>query len=159
MWRPEAPHSSCKIPNLPRSSISATELPQCYGAKLRNNMNPRSTLLFALVLSAVFIFAPQRWAAQAQIAGAQNPAPQISALQVKEATGSPSLTIYNANFAVVRQNLLLDLQPRINHITFTDATAHIEPDSVILRDLDGKRTLQVLEQNYRNDPVSQALLL
>ena len=79
-----------------------------------------------------------------------------NAAQTKDA---PSLTIYNANFAVVRQNLFLDLQPGVNHITFAEATAHIEPDSVILRDLDGKRTLQVLEQNYRNDPVSQGLLL
>ena len=76
-----------------------------------------------------------------------------------EAKNAPSLTIYNANFAVVRQNLFLELQPGVNHVTFADATAHIEPDSVILRDLDGKRTLQVLEQNYRNDPVSQGLML
>lgn len=36
--------------------------------------------------------------------------------------------------------------------------AHLEPDSVILRD-PGGRALQVLEQNYRNDPISQELLL
>ena len=34
-----------------------------------------------------------------------------------------------------------------------------EPDSVILRDPTGARALQILEQNYRNDPVSQELLL
>ena len=34
----------------------------------------------------------------------------------------------------------------------------MEPDSVILRDPAG-RTLQIFEQNYRNDPVSQELLL
>jgi len=69
------------------------------------------------------------------------------------------LTIYNADFAVVRQNLPLDLQAGVNHITFADATAHIEPDSIILRDPSGSRTLQILEQNYRNDTVSQAFLL
>jgi hypothetical protein len=36
--------------------------------------------------------------------------------------------------------------------------AHLEPDSVILRDPAG-RALQILEQNYRNDPISQELLL
>ena len=36
--------------------------------------------------------------------------------------------------------------------------SHLEPDSVILRDPAG-RALQVLEQNYRNDPISQELLL
>ena len=70
-----------------------------------------------------------------------------------------ALTIYNSDFAVVRQGLPLDLRPGVNHITFADATAHIEPDSIILRDLGGMRQLQILEQNYRNDPVSQAMLL
>ena len=41
----------------------------------------------------------------------------------------------------------------------TDITMHLEPDSVILRDPSNKRPLQVLEQNYRADPVSEALLL
>jgi hypothetical protein len=36
---------------------------------------------------------------------------------------------------------------------------HLEPDSVILRDPTGKQQIQVLEQNYRADPVSQELLL
>src|SRR3989454_5553103 len=36
---------------------------------------------------------------------------------------------------------------------------HLEPDSVILRDPSGKQFVQVLEQNYRADPVSEALLL
>jgi hypothetical protein len=65
----------------------------------------------------------------------------------------------NDNFAVVRQTIPLDLKAGINQITFNDATAHIEPDSVILRDLTGRRVLRVLEQNYRNDPLSQELLL
>src|SRR5438105_13837196 len=60
-----------------------------------------------------------------------------------------ALTIYNANFAVVRQRLALDLTAGINHITYAEATAHIEPDSVILRDPSGRRVLQILEQNYR----------
>lgn len=71
----------------------------------------------------------------------------------------PAITIYNANFAVVRQMVPLDLKAGINHLTFTEATAHIEPDSVMLRDPLGRRSLQILEQNYRNDPLSQELLL
>jgi len=72
---------------------------------------------------------------------------------------SPSLTIYNQQFAVVRQKLPLDLRSGVNHLQVTDITAHLEPDSVILRSLDVGRHLQILEQNYRNDPVSQQLLL
>jgi hypothetical protein len=72
---------------------------------------------------------------------------------------APALTIYNQQFAVVRQKLPLDLRSGINHVQVTDITAHLEPDSVILRSLDTGRHLQILEQNYRNDPVSQQLLL
>ena len=75
------------------------------------------------------------------------------------AMADPSLTIYNQNFAVVRDTVPLDLKEGINDVNFTDTTAHLEPDSVILRDPTGKVDLQILEQNYRNDPVSQELLL
>lgn len=71
----------------------------------------------------------------------------------------PALTIYNQNFAVVRDTVPLDLKPGVNEVSFSDTTAHLEPDSVILRDPSGKVNLQILEQNYRNDPVSQELLL
>jgi len=71
----------------------------------------------------------------------------------------PALTIYNQNFAVVRDSVPLDLKQGVNDVRFTETTAHLEPDSVILRDPQGKATLQVLEQNYRNDPVTQELLL
>jgi hypothetical protein len=75
------------------------------------------------------------------------------------ALAEPSLTIYNQNFAVVRERLNLNLKRGSNTISVTDITAHLEPDSVILRDPAGKRALQILEQNYRADPVSQGLLL
>jgi hypothetical protein len=70
----------------------------------------------------------------------------------------PALTIYNGNFVVVREHLPLDLKSGTSQVEFTGVTSHLEPDSVILRDLSG-RALQILEQNYRNDPVSQELLL
>lgn len=74
-------------------------------------------------------------------------------------SSSPSLTIYNQNFAVVRQDIPLDLKSGVTSVRFTDITMHLEPDSVILRDPSGKRPVQVLEQNYRADPVSESLLL
>ena len=70
-----------------------------------------------------------------------------------------ALTIYNQQFAVVREKLPLDLHSGVNHVQVTDITAHLEPDSVILRSLDSARRVQILEQNYRNDPVTQQLLL
>jgi hypothetical protein len=71
----------------------------------------------------------------------------------------PALTIYNQNFAVVRDTVPLDLKAGPNAVVYSGATAQVEPDSVILRDPAGKHSLQILEQNYRNDPVSQELLL
>ena len=71
----------------------------------------------------------------------------------------PSLTIYNEDFAVVRQELPLDLKSGENQVNVNDITMHLEPDSVILRDPTGKHALQVLEQNYRADPISEPLLL
>jgi hypothetical protein len=71
----------------------------------------------------------------------------------------PALTIYNQNFAVVRDTVPLDLKAGPNAVRYTGATRQVEPDSVILRDPAGKHSLQILEQNYRNDPVSEPLLL
>jgi hypothetical protein len=71
----------------------------------------------------------------------------------------PQLTIYNQNFAVIRIMIPLDLKAGMNHIQFNDTTAYLEPNSVILRDPTGNRTLQILEQNYRADQVSEQLLL
>jgi len=82
--------------------------------------------------------------------------------QTAPAAGAPpgrALTIYNQNFAVVRQTVPLSLRAGPNHVTFNDITYHLEPDSVVLRDPAGRRQLTVREQNYRADPISQELLL
>ena len=76
-----------------------------------------------------------------------------------DADSQPALTIYNQQFAVVRNVIPLDLKSGANHVEVTDITTHLEPDSVILRPLDDRQKLQILEQNYRNDPISQELLL
>src|SRR4051812_20462134 len=72
--------------------------------------------------------------------------------------GAAALTIYNQNFFVAREYVPLDLKAGVNEAHYTGVAAHLEPDSVILRDPHG-RALQILEQNYRNDPISQELLL
>ena len=70
-----------------------------------------------------------------------------------------ALTIYNQDFAVVRQPIELNLQEGTNNVRYSETTAHVEPDSVILRDPTGEHQLQILEQNYRNDPVTESRLL
>ncbi len=75
------------------------------------------------------------------------------------ATAQPALTIYNQNFAVVRERVPLDLKAGETPVTFVGATAHLEPDSVVLRDPTGRVPLRILEQSYRADVMSEALLL
>ena len=72
---------------------------------------------------------------------------------------SAALTIYNQSFAVVRQTMPLDLKNGTTQVEITDITAHLEPDSVILRDLKSGQNLRILEQNYRSDVASQSRLL
>ncbi len=79
------------------------------------------------------------------IAG-QNLKPQASG-------NGPALTIYNQDFAVIRDRIPLELKAGTNSIQFSGVTAQLEPDSVMLRDCSGKRTPRILEQNFRS-PVS-----
>src|ERR1700712_641551 len=78
---------------------------------------------------------------------------------VLPAVAQPALTIYNQNFAVVREHVPLDLHAGVNSVIFSGATIHLEPDSVVLRDPSGKVTMKVLEQDYRSDTISAGLLL
>jgi hypothetical protein len=76
----------------------------------------------------------------------------------KATDNQPALTIYNGNFFVARERFPMELKTGVNPVSYAGIAAHLEPDSVILRDPNG-RALQILEQNYRNDPISQELLL
>ena len=71
----------------------------------------------------------------------------------------PALTLYNQDFAVVRETVPLDLKAGVSEARYADMVSQLEPDSVILRDPAAKAKFQILEQSYRNDPVSQELLL
>ena len=70
-----------------------------------------------------------------------------------------ALTVYNQNFAVVRETVPLDLKAGVNPVTFDRATLQVEPDSVVLRDPAGQVALRILEQSYRADTASQGLML
>jgi hypothetical protein len=83
----------------------------------------------------------------------------LGALAATAAAAQPALTIYNQNFAVVRERVPLDLKAGINPVTFTGATRMLEPDSVVLRDPSGKVAVRVLEQSYRADTLAQGFLL
>ena len=78
---------------------------------------------------------------------------------ISTASAETALTIYNQNLAVVRETIPLDLKTGENSITFDQATAQVLPDSVVLRDPKNEANFSILEQSYRNDPVSKWLLL
>ncbi|MEM0966942.1 MAG: hypothetical protein AAGJ81_12390 [Verrucomicrobiota bacterium] len=69
------------------------------------------------------------------------------------------LTIYNENFAVVRDSVPLQLSEGSQEISYSGVTSQLEPESVVLRDKSGTVDLRILEQSYRGDPVNQERLL
>jgi hypothetical protein len=83
----------------------------------------------------------------------------LASLTATSVFAQPALTVYNQNFAVVREKVPLDLKAGVTPVAFSGATAQVEPDSVVLRDPAGKVQLRVLEQSYRADVMSQGLLL
>lgn len=83
----------------------------------------------------------------------------IALLVATGASAQTQLTVYNQNFATVKEKRTLDLKKGENEIRATDITAHLEPESVILRALRRPDALQIIEQNYESDPLSEGLLL
>jgi hypothetical protein len=82
-----------------------------------------------------------------------------SLLAATVAAQNPALTIYNQNFAVVRERLTLDLVQGVNDVVFPGVTTQLEPDSVVLRDPTARVPFTILEQSYRADTASQQALL
>ena len=75
----------------------------------------------------------------------------LSALLTLPLCAETAVTVYNKNFAVVRDIIDLSLDKGVNDVTYNGATLSLEPDSVILRDRAGKAKLSILEQSYRKD--------
>jgi len=69
------------------------------------------------------------------------------------------LTIYNQDFAVVKEVRRINLRDGESEFRMDDVSARLDPSSVILLDLNDPNGLKILEQNYESEPVSQGLLL
>src|SRR5438270_9182001 len=65
-------------------------------------------------------------------AGSERAQPSANGDADEQPPSEASLTIYNQDFAVVRQSLPLQLLAGVNSIHFADTTARVETDSVIL---------------------------
>jgi hypothetical protein len=83
----------------------------------------------------------------------------ILLLAVGTAGAQTQVTVYNQNFATVKENRVLELKKGENEVRMTEITAHLEPESVVLRHLRQPDLIKILEQNYESDPLSEGLLL
>lgn len=83
----------------------------------------------------------------------------VSAALAGPVWGGPAITIYNQDLAAVRETVPLNLRLGENTTLFSGMTAQARPTTVILRDPTGRVEFRILEQNYRNDPASEARLL
>lgn len=69
------------------------------------------------------------------------------------------LTVYNQNFALVKDQRSLDLKKGLNKIDFKDVASLIEPTSVHFVSLTAPDSCSILEQNYEYDLMSSDKLL
>jgi len=77
----------------------------------------------------------------------------------KEAEQAVALTIYNDNFAVVRESRQMSFEEGLNTVKFTDVASAIDPTSVNFKCLSSPGAVSILEQNYEYDLVNTAGLL
>jgi len=70
-----------------------------------------------------------------------------------------ALTVYNQNFAVVKEVRTLKLPEKISTVQFRDVAKQIDPTSVHFKSLTDPQGTTVLEQNYEFDLVSADKLL
>ena len=73
--------------------------------------------------------------------------------------GGVALTIYNQNFALVRDRRVLTLAQGRSEVVIEDVAARIEPTSVHFKSLTAPDAVAVREQNYQYDLLSPATLL
>ena len=72
----------------------------------------------------------------------------------------PQVTIYNDGFATVKEDRTLALAEGGSEVRVTDMSRQLEPDSVMLRELSAEPFgVQILEQSFVNDPLTEGLLL
>jgi hypothetical protein len=78
---------------------------------------------------------------------------------LKSGEQETALTIYNDNFAVVRESRQMSFEKGLNTAKFTDVASAIDPTSVNFRCLSAPGAVSVLEQNYEYDLVNTDSLL
>ncbi|MBD3384151.1 DUF4139 domain-containing protein [candidate division KSB1 bacterium] len=70
-----------------------------------------------------------------------------------------AVTVYNNNFAVVRETRSLTLNKGVQTHLFTNVAGQIDPTSVLFKSLSNKVQVEILEQNFEYDLVGTERLL
>jgi hypothetical protein len=64
------------------------------------------------------------------------------------------LTVYNGNFALVKDTRSIDLRTGVNSIAVEDVAARIDPTSILFKSITSPNSVTILEQNYQYDLIS-----
>jgi len=97
----------------------------------------------------------------AYIVSSEKPKAMLASFASETATDTKQgteLTVYNQNFALVKEIRNLFLKEGTNLVEYRDVASQIDPTSVFFRDMQYPDTF-VVEQNYEYDLVSNAKLL
>ncbi len=70
-----------------------------------------------------------------------------------------AITIYNDDLALIKDSRTIELNPGENHIAFREVSAHIQPETALLRSLNEPNRLQLIEQNFDFDLLTPQKLL
>jgi hypothetical protein len=72
---------------------------------------------------------------------------------------SLQLTVYNGNFALVKDTRSIDLTAGVNSIAVEDVAAKIDPTSILFKSITAPNSVAILEQNYQYDLVNPSNIL
>jgi len=72
---------------------------------------------------------------------------------------SVAVTIYNNDLALVKDSRTIELNPGDNHVAFREVSAHIQPETALLRSLNEPNSLFLIEQNFDFDLLTPQKLL
>ncbi|MCW5946392.1 MAG: DUF4139 domain-containing protein [Fimbriimonadales bacterium] len=81
------------------------------------------------------------------------------AIAMATAPQSVEITVYNANFALVKEVRAIDLRSGRQEVRVEDVAQYIDPTSVTFRNLTAGVPIVVLEQNYQYDLMSPFTIL
>jgi len=83
----------------------------------------------------------------------------MSSISVMAAPDSVSLTVYNDNFALIRENRTIKLDKGITSINIEDVASQIDATSILFKSLTAPNAVSILEQNYKYDLISPESIL